>query len=89
VGAQSAVRDEGFKLIAFAVGGMQLFDLVRDPRELHDIAAIDPARVARMRERLDHMHANAVESRRGAGVATAPVDRAAADRIRALGYVQH
>jgi arylsulfatase len=89
VGAQSALRDRGFKLIVLTGGAVQLFDVVRDPHELHDIAAADPARVARMRETLDHMQAEALQSRRGARVDTVPVDRAVADRIRALGYVQH
>jgi arylsulfatase A-like enzyme len=88
VGSQYAVRDEGFKLIATTSGAEQLFDLTADPHEVHDIAAATPARVEHLRSMLDRMRADAVEAGRHIRRQTVPVDPAAADRLRALGYVQ-
>ena len=61
----------------------ELYDLVRDPTESRDVAAAHPDVVARMREDLDRAMGTFgdAESRRAG-------DPEAAERLRALGYVQ-
>ena len=88
VGSQYAVRDEGFKLIQSTSGAVQLFDLARDPYETRDVATANPVRVDRLRSMLRRMHADALKSGRDTRTETVPVDPTAADRLRALGYVQ-
>ncbi len=58
----------------------ELYDLAKDPRELHDLARSEPDRLARVRETLAPMLI-AVE---GQG----PVDEQTKGVLRALGYVQ-
>jgi len=88
VGVQSALREESFKLIAFPTGQARLFDLVRDPHERADIAAVNPARVHAMQTTLDRMHADAVDAGRGGHTEMVPIDPDVARRLRALGYIQ-
>jgi arylsulfatase A-like enzyme len=87
-GAQVALRQDGFKLIAFATGQVQLFDLARDPHETADVAAGNPARVDAMRTALDRMRADALEAGRSVHTEMAPIDPDVARRLRALGYIQ-
>jgi arylsulfatase A-like enzyme len=88
VGAQSALRDERFKLVTLATGQMQLFDLARDPHETVDVAAANPARVNAMRTSLDRMREQALEAGRGIHTEMVPIDPDVARRLRALGYIQ-
>jgi len=76
-----AWRDERYKYIR--APRPELYDLVRDPTESRDVAAAHPDVVARMREDLDRAMGTfgEAESRRAA-------DPGAAERLRALGYVQ-
>ena len=76
-----AWRDERYKYIR--APRPELYDLVRDPTESRDVAAAHPDVVARMREDLDRAMGTfgEAESRRAA-------DPEAAERLRALGYVQ-
>jgi arylsulfatase A-like enzyme len=87
-GAQFALREDRFKLIAFATGQVQLFDLARDPHETVDVAAGNPARLESMRTALDRMRAAALEAGRSVHTEMAPIDPDVARRLRALGYVQ-
>jgi arylsulfatase A-like enzyme len=88
VGTQSALREERFKLITFASGQVQLFDLARDPHETFDVAAANPARVNAMRTSLDRMREHALEAGRGIHTEMVPIDPDVARRLRALGYIQ-
>jgi arylsulfatase A-like enzyme len=62
------------------LGPPELYDLGRDPLELHDLAAAEPGRLARLRQALSPMLVE-VE---GQG----PVDEQTKGVLRALGYVQ-
>jgi arylsulfatase A-like enzyme len=88
VGAQSALREERFKLITFASGQVQLFDLARDPPETLDVAAANPARVHAMQTSLDRMREHALEAGREIHTEMVPIDPDVARRLRALGYIQ-
>jgi arylsulfatase A-like enzyme len=88
VGIQSTLREEGFKLIAFPTGQVQLFDLARDPHEKVDVAVANPARVHAMQTALDRMRAEALEAGRDVHAEVVPIDPDVARRLRALGYVQ-
>ncbi|MDP3940502.1 MAG: sulfatase-like hydrolase/transferase, partial [Deltaproteobacteria bacterium] len=57
-----------------------LFDLAKDPYELHDLASAEPGRLARLREALKPM----LVTVEGQG----PVDEQTKGVLRALGYVQ-
>jgi arylsulfatase A-like enzyme/predicted negative regulator of RcsB-dependent stress response len=57
----------------------ELYDLVADPRELHDLAAREPERVAALRAALERVPAGPQQPE--------GVDREAAERLAALGYV--
>jgi choline-sulfatase len=59
----------------------ELFDLANDPRELHDLAAADPGRVADFRRPLRAALKTQTPD------ASTMVDAEAAERLRALGYV--
>ena len=61
----------------------ELYDLVADPGEEHDLAAREPARVQSMARALD-----AAFPRLAKGRASRVLDAEAAERLRALGYVQ-
>jgi arylsulfatase A-like enzyme len=87
VGSLYAVRDEHFKLIAMNDGRQLLFDLGADARERHDLAADNPAGVARLRAMLDRLLAEATTMGRQVRGESVPVDPAVADRLRSLGYV--
>jgi arylsulfatase A-like enzyme len=87
-GSLYALREDGWKLIMSAAGGVQLFDLEADPGERHDVAGAQPDRVHRMRAALQHELARAVERGRDIRSETAPVDPAVAERLRSLGYIQ-
>jgi arylsulfatase A-like enzyme len=88
VGFQYAVRDEGFKLIAYNDRRAQLFDVVHDPHEHHDLAATEAARVRDMRPVLDRMLAEALRRGRDIRADKVAVDPAVAERLRSLGYGQ-
>jgi arylsulfatase A-like enzyme len=88
VGSQYALRDEGFKLIAFERGRVRLFDVVHDPQETRDIAAADPDRVGRMRRLLFGMLADALRRGRGIRSETVAIDPVVAEQLRSLGYAQ-
>jgi choline-sulfatase len=88
VGSQSALRYDGWKLIASDAGRAALFDLVKDPGERHDRAAAEPARTARMQAWLDQMLASAVRRASEIPGERALIDPAVANRLRSLGYVR-
>jgi arylsulfatase A-like enzyme len=90
VGSQYALRDQGFKLIDFDDGRVQLFDLGRDPFENRDIATGNAAQVRRMRGALNRMLQQALQRGRTIHNERVPVDPVVTERLRSLGYVpQH
>jgi len=83
---RSAVRDGRFKLIVDArTGRRQLFDLEADPAEVHDIAASEPERVARLEALLDSQMRQSAGTRPGG--ATGEVDPETERGLRAIGYL--
>ena len=90
VGSQYALRDQGFKLIDFDDGRVQLFDLGRDPFENRNIATGNAAQVRRMRGALNRMLQQALQTGRTIHNERVPVDPVVTERLRSLGYVpQH
>ena len=82
-----------WKLVAHADGSAALFDLARDPGELHDVAAAHPEQAARLRRRLDTIRAEneALRVRRLAGRSERQMQKLRDDTRRgleALGYVE-
>jgi arylsulfatase A-like enzyme len=86
-GVEYAVRDDGWKLMVWPDGRQALFNLRDDPREQHDLAAGQAARVRRMRPMIDRYLAAAIARGRGVSGERAPIDPRILERLRALGYV--
>lgn len=78
----AAVIDGSVKLITTAGQQMQLFDLASDPAERHDLSALQPQLVRRLR---DLLPTDATGRKQAAAVPTPP-DPAIQERLRALGY---
>lgn len=82
-----ALVHDGHKLIREG-DRSELFDLVADPEERHDLAAEDPQRVAAMQQ-----VAEALQSHLGIGIGSAPtveteLDPDAVEELRSLGYLR-
>jgi arylsulfatase A-like enzyme len=82
--AERAVVEDSRKLIRSSRGERELFDLAADPDELASVAGADTAAAAR----LDAVMTTWLESTVPAAVDTVSLDADAAERLRALGYVQ-
>jgi arylsulfatase A-like enzyme len=85
-----SLRLEHWKLIENGrSAGVQLFDLVTDPRELRDLASAEAVQVGRMREILARLSALSLELRAGsaAGEAVA-ISPELEQQLRALGYLR-
>jgi choline-sulfatase len=78
-----AVRNGRYKFIQ--APRRELYDLSADPRELNNLAASDPARADALERSLRALVAQT--SRAEANKGPQPVDAAAEQRLRALGYV--
>lgn len=65
----------------------ELFDLGRDPAERHDLAELEPQRVARLREKILAWERENARLRRPAGKARQGMDAETAKKLRALGYL--
>jgi len=65
----------------------QLFDLEADPREQRNIAASNPAELARMRALTDKARA-ALQVRPSGDTGGATLDSETRERLRAMGYVE-
>ncbi len=86
-----ALRDGSRKLVETSTGEHFLYDLAADPGESHDLAAEQPAEVARLAARLE-------ETRLALGLppldaeltggAAVDLDDATRERLRQLGYVE-
>jgi arylsulfatase A-like enzyme len=83
-GPKHAIRQGDWKLILSpAELGMELFDLARDPGELHNLAGLHPQRTSRL-----HAELAAWQARQGTrSAAPAEVAPEVRERLRALGYV--
>lgn len=84
-----ALVEGGFKLILTRgeEPAMELYDLERDPGELHDLAPREPERVAAMRAELERLVAEA-RGRSAAEAESAELSEEDLARMRALGYVR-
>jgi arylsulfatase len=84
LGQTIAVRTADHKLIVDRGGGQgRLFDLARDPGELHDVAAEDPATVKRLESYLRRWRAGLHPIPAGAET----LDDETVEGLRALGYL--
>ncbi|HEV7732826.1 MAG TPA: sulfatase [Candidatus Binatia bacterium] len=85
-----AYRSGTEKLVVDSAGGQWLFDLQVDPGETRDVAAARPDRVTRLRSDLEAwVQALGLPALDAAVTAAAPpMDPAARERLRALGYVE-
>jgi arylsulfatase A-like enzyme len=81
---RQAILEGDRKLIRSSSGRRELFDLARDPDELHDLAETDSAGAAPLEAALTAW----LESTVPAAVDSVALDTDAAERLRALGYVQ-
>jgi arylsulfatase len=84
-GGWRALFDGPWKLLWNSKGRHGLYDLGRDPGERSNLAARDPARVARMSALLDRYLASL--PRPGAAGPPRELDAATRDALKALGYV--
>ncbi len=78
-----AVRDGRYKFIL--APRRELYDVVADPHEMNNLAAAEAARADTLERALRALVAQT--TRAGASTAPQPVDAAAEQRLRALGYV--
>ncbi|TMA81032.1 MAG: hypothetical protein E6J72_06645, partial [Deltaproteobacteria bacterium] len=84
---------DGWKLIEANPGNprglppQQLFEVGRDPREQHDLAATDPRQAATLAALLATVENRALAAAVGGGETTA-IDKATEERLRMLGYVK-
>jgi arylsulfatase A-like enzyme len=86
-----AYRGGTDKLVVDSAGGTWFFDLAVDPDERHDLAPLYPDRVKRLRGELDMWTATLALPALDAPIDAAPpppMDPAARERLRALGYVE-
>jgi choline-sulfatase len=79
----TSIRDSRYHLIA--APRRELYDLQSDPRELHDIAAANPARADALERALRTFLAQTTATRTPA--APRPVEPEVEERLRSLGYV--
>jgi arylsulfatase A-like enzyme len=84
-------RVGSMKLIEASDGTSHLFDLVADPGETRDLATSEPAELARLKGELNRWRAAVAVPGIDAplaDVAAPPIDPAAQERLRQLGYVE-
>jgi arylsulfatase len=81
-----ALRRGDFKLINWRDGRLSLFNVVRDPAEKHDIAAVDSARVALMEKELAQYLRTLVKAPKDLPAPELSVDEK--EMMRGLGYMQ-
>lgn len=91
-----ALVDGDFKLICMEDGTFELYDVPRDPEELHDIASQDPQRVDRMYAEIERIRAENID-RKKRNVAAIDPDllelsdeerQEIVEELRALGYIR-
>ena len=73
-----------YKLMSYSGYPLELFEVVSDPGEEHDLAATMPERVGRLEHELE-----TITTARGApeNAPASQIDPALGDRLRALGYL--
>lgn len=86
--ALAAVRTKSFKLMRDRSSGSEkLFDLTKDPAELRDVKAKNPAMTEKLRKLLaDHLARTAKNT--AARPKEVEIDKATTERLRALGYIE-
>lgn len=80
--AQRGLIEDGYKLVGSGAG--ELYDLSADPGEQHDLAALEPERVARMGGRLRELAAPDADLGWARSRLLAPEER---DLLQSLGYL--
>jgi choline-sulfatase len=78
----AALRAPPWKYVYWEDGSEELYDLGDDPKETRNVASSEPARVSRLRARVEDHLLPALGSRM-----TPQLDRHTRDALRALGYV--
>jgi arylsulfatase A-like enzyme len=79
-----AIRTENQKLIQYADGAWEFYDLVEDPGEQNDLSGADPMGATVLRK----LAAVALEERKRTNSVTTPLDPDTIEKLKALGYVE-
>ena len=90
-GRGRAYRSDTLKLVQRVPDGVQLFDVAKDPAEADDLAPTRAADVARLGAELDAWRAALAIPSLDASIGRGdppPLDAAAREKLRALGYPQ-
>ena len=86
------LREGSLKLVTTSAGGSFLYDLAADPKETRDLAADDPARLARMQARLaeveQELQLPALDAPLAVGEDAPELDDATKEQLKALGYAE-
>jgi arylsulfatase A-like enzyme len=82
----TALASWPFKLIARSNGTTELYDLSRDPEELHDLATAEPDRLRQLQDRLSRLEAS--RKARYSEDSRAELRPETEEALRALGYAQ-
>lgn len=82
-----AVCSEGYKLIQVGAERFELYDVVNDPQEQHDLSAALPERVAQMQQRIAAFVRENALARHTAAVSGEALSAFLVQRLRNLGYL--
>jgi len=82
-----AVCSDGHKLIQTGADRFELYDLINDPAEQRDLSQSQPERLAALRRLIADFAQYASAASHAAQVFADEPDRAVAQRLRSLGYL--